>query len=91
MANWRKSLAIISVIFVIISLLFLRVWIMSSAVQIACEINSLDQKKETLEEENKRMMIELATLKSPEHINEIAINKLNMVRSSDSKIIFLER
>ncbi|HGE72720.1 TPA: cell division protein FtsL [Candidatus Poribacteria bacterium] len=91
MANWRKIFAIISIVFVIISLLFLRVWIMSNAVQIACEINSLDQKKEALEEENKKMMIELATLKSPERINKVAIDDLNMVRSSDSKIIFLER
>ncbi len=64
---------------------------MSSAVEIACEINTLVQKKESLEEENKKMMVELATLKSPEQISNVAANDLNMVRSSDSKIVFLER
>lgn len=90
MSNRHKILTI-AIVFFVILLLFFRVWIMSSAVQIACEINSLDQKKENLEEENKRLMIELATLKSPERINKVAIYDLNMVRSPESKIIFLER
>ncbi len=91
MSSRNKILAVASIVLVIISLLFLRVWIMSNAVQIACEINLLDQRKEDLEEENKKLMIELATLRSPEYINKVAIYNLNMVRSSESKIIFLEK
>lgn len=87
----RHKVFTIAVIFIVILLLFFRVWITSSAVQIACEINLLDQKKENLEEENKRLMIELATLKSPERISRVATYDLSMIRSSESKIIFLER
>ncbi len=64
---------------------------MSNAVEIACETNTLVQKKESLEEENKKIMVELATLKSPERISNVAVHELNMVRSSDGKIVFLER
>lgn len=64
---------------------------MSNAVEIACETNTLIQKKESLEEENKKMTVELATLKSPERISDVAVHDLNMVRSSDSRIVFLER
>lgn len=91
MSNRHKIIFTIAIVFIVILLLFLKVWIMSNAVQIACEINSLDQKKENLEEENKKLMIELATLRSPERINKIAIYDLNMVRSPESKIIFLEK
>jgi cell division protein FtsL len=90
-SKWFRIFIIISVLFFIISLLFLRVWIMSNAVEIACETNTLFQKKESLEEENKKMMVELATLKSPERISNIAVRELNMVRSSNGKIVFLER
>jgi len=89
--KWRKVFLITFGFLLILSLLFLRVWMTSDAVEIACEIDALTEKKESLEEENKKMLVEIGKLKSPERIGKIAINDLNMVRSPDTKVIFLEK
>jgi cell division protein FtsL len=89
--KWRKVLLITFGFLLILSLLFLRVWMTSDAVEIACEIDALTEKKESLEEENKKMLVEIGKLKSPERVGKVAINDLNMVRSPDTKVIFLEK
>jgi cell division protein FtsL len=89
--KWRKVLLITFGFLLILSLLFLRVWMISDAVEIACEIDALAEKKESLEEENKKMLVEIGKLKSPERVGKVAINDLNMVRSPDTKVIFLEK
>ena len=71
--------------------LLLRVWFSSKAVELACEIDRLAEEKETLEEENRRLSLEAARLKSPERISRIAVADLNMIRSLDAEVIMLER
>jgi cell division protein FtsL len=53
--------------------------------------DALAVKKESLEEENKKMLVEIGKLRSPERVGKVAINDLNMVRSPDTKVIFLEK
>jgi len=46
-------------------------------------------KKESLEEENKKLLIEIAKLKSPERISKIAVTDLNMIRPSKVEVVVL--
>ncbi len=70
--------------------LLLRIWFLSKAVDLAYEIDGLAVQKEALEEENRRLSLEIARLKSPDRISRIATENLGMVRSSDA-VITLER
>ena len=73
------------------SILFLRVWIPSKAFEIAYEIEQLTQEKERLEEENTQIALEIARLKTPERIERIAVNELNMVRSSEIEVEVIKK
>ena len=71
--------------------LLLRIWFLSKAVDLAYETDRLATQKEALEEENTKLALEIARLKSPDRISRIATENLNMVRSSDAEVIILER
>ncbi len=86
---WRRSLQIFLIFFgilILFTILLLRVWLPSKAIAIAYEIERLAQEKESLEEENTMLSLEIAKLKTPERIERIAINELNMVRSSEIEV-----
>jgi len=90
----KKGVRIILFIFVILllfSLFLFRIWLSSEAVKLAYEVDSLIAEKESLEEENSRIMIEIAECKSPENIRQIATDDLKMVRSIETKVIIVER
>jgi len=90
----RKLLGIVLISFgalLLFSMLLLRVWLSSKTVELAYEIGQLEVEKKTLEEENKKLSIQVAKLKSPERISRIAITDLKMIRSSDTEVVILER
>ena len=76
---------------IVFSALLLRVWISDRAVDLAHEIDYLASEKKSLEEGNRKLALEIARLRSPERISKIAVAQLNMVRSSDTEIIVLEK
>ena len=86
-----KAILLLLGVFLLFSVLLLRVWFLSRAVELAYEIDRLAADKEALEEENERASLEIARLKSPERIGRIAEEDLKMVRSLDAKVIILER
>lgn len=88
--SWRIFLVFLG-ISMIFSLLLLRVWFSSKAVELACDIDRLAKKIEVLKEENNELSLKTAKLKSPERISQIATTDLNMVRSSDAEVVILER
>jgi cell division protein FtsL len=71
--------------------LLLRIWFLSKAVDLAYETDNLTIQKEALEEENRKLSLEIARLKSPDRISRIATENLGMVRSPDAEVIILER
>jgi len=87
----RRFLIFVLGCLAVLSLLFLRIWMLSDAVKTAYEINELDVKKRVLQKDNDKILVEIDQLKSLGRINEIATKKLNMVRSSDTKVIIIER
>jgi len=54
--------------------------------RVAAEVN----KQEQLLEEQRKLKVELATLKSPKRIAAIATNKLHMIYPGQDQIIFLK-
>jgi len=87
----RRTLLILFTALLFFSVFLLRVWFSSNAVELAYEIDRLSAEKEALEEENKKLLLEIAKLESPERISEIATVDLNMIRPSDTEVIMLER
>lgn len=75
----------------LLSAFMLRVWLSSKAVELAYEIGRLAAERKMLEEENCKLELEIAELRSPERISRIAVNELKMVRSSNAEVIVLER
>jgi cell division protein FtsL len=87
----RRTLLILLCTSLLFSVFLLHIWFSSKAVELAYEIDRLAAEKEALEEENKRLSLETARLKSPERISRIATTDLDMIRSSDAEVIMLER
>lgn len=71
--------------------LLIRIGLSDKAVELAYEIEQLAREKKSLEEENEKLDLEIARLRTPERISRIAVSDLNMVRASDPKVIVLER
>ena len=86
----RKALILLGIL-LLFSVLLLRVWFSSKAVELAYEVDHLAARKGALEEENRKLSLEIARLKSPERISKIATTDLKMIRSSDAEVIMLER
>jgi len=87
---WRMLLVFLSAV-MIFSVLFLRIRLSARAVELAYEIENLAKEKRSLGEENRKLTLEVARLKSPERISRIATNELNMVRSADAEVVTLKR
>ncbi len=76
---------------IIFSMLLVRIRLSARAVELAYEIELLAKDKNALEEENRKLGLEVARLKSPERISKIAVRDLNMVRSAAAEVVTLER
>ena len=87
----RRKVLILLGALLFFSVLLLRVWFSSKAVELAYEVDHLAAEKEAMEEENRRLSLEIAKLRSPERISKIATTDLKMIRSSDAEVIMLER
>jgi cell division protein FtsL len=87
----RKKFLILLGTLLLFSVLLLRVWFSSKAVELAYEIDRLAAQKEALEEENRKLSLEIARLESPERISRIATTDLKMIRSSNAEVIMLEK
>lgn len=86
----RGSILIISIL-IIFSLLLLRIWMLSDAVKLAYEVDSLIAEKRKIKEENSKLVAEIAKLKSTDRIKKIAMEDLNMVMVSKTKVILIEK
>lgn len=87
----QKTLLIFLGTSLLFSVFLLCIWFSSKAVELAYEVDRLAKEKETLEEESKRLSLEIARLKSPERISKIATTDLKMIRSSEAEVVTLER
>lgn len=65
------------------------IWSRVQIVQYGYEINDLRKKHMVLVEQSKKLSVEVATLKSPQRLERIAIEKLKMQAPSQEQIKFL--
>jgi len=66
------------------------IWSRVQIVQTGYELNILRSKQHLLEEENRRLKLEVATLKSPTRLSSIATGKLGMVATPINRVQALE-
>lgn len=66
------------------------IWSRVQIVQTGYELNVLRSKQHLLEEENRRLKLEVATLKSPTRLSAIAIGKLGMLATPINRVQALE-
>lgn len=64
-------------------------WSRVEAVKIGYEIFNADTEMRRLDQENKEMILEIATLKSPKRIERIAREELKLLPPKDEQIIIL--
>lgn len=62
------------------------VWVRYQIVTYGYDINTLQEKQSRLVEEGKKLKVELATLKSPQRIEQVAKEKLKMQTPTASQI-----
>ena len=60
-------------------------------VQLGYQIEALEREKHDLERANRSLLIEASSLSSPARIEEIAINRLGMVRPAKENIVVVKR
>ncbi len=87
----QRVVLTVLVVVLVFSVLLLRIWISSKAVELAYDIECLASERKELEEGNRKLSLEIARLRSPQRISRIARGDLKMVRSSDARVIVLEK
>jgi len=82
-----KHYVIIVSALVFFSLLF--VWSRIEVVQVGYEISHANKVYQNLSKENQRLTVEVASLKSPSRIEEIAKNRLDLMHPTPEQIIII--
>lgn len=84
--GFKRSMLIVAAL-VFFSLLF--VWSRIEVVQIGYEISYANKVYQNVSRENQRLRVEVASLKSPSRIEEIAKNRLDLVHPTHEQIIII--
>ena len=72
----------------IISIFF--VWSRTELVRLEYEISRMEKKLRELKQDERCMLLEVASLRSPQRIEEVARNDLGLVRSRTEQIIIVK-
>jgi len=93
--RYRKSIfnftiiAIISIL-MLVSVTLFYVWTRIQVVSLGYEISQKVKERERIEEINRKLKLEVATLKSPRRIERIAIKKLGLRYPTIDQVIILK-
>ncbi len=74
----------------IMAVAILYVWSHNHMTALEYQVASEISKKETLQEEQKKLRVKLATMRSPKRIASIAMEKLGMVYPDREQVVFLK-
>jgi cell division protein FtsL len=85
--HFLDMMGVILSLLLVAGVLFFHSWVRTRIVHIGYEITDLQRQEEELLKEAKTLILEEETLKSPARIEEIAINKLGMVRLRPNQVI----
>jgi len=81
--------AVLSVLVIVISVLLFYTWSRVQVVRIGYEIFNANSEMRKLDQENKELILEIATLKSPKRIERIAREELKLLPPKEEQIIIL--
>jgi cell division protein FtsL len=85
--SFRRVLAAL----VFVSCLLLYVGGKVQIVRLGYQLDALEREKHELERANRSLLIEASSLSSPARIEEIAINRLGMVRPAKENIVIVKK
>lgn len=81
--------AVLFSLVIVIAALIFYTWSRLEVVRLGYEIFNANSEMRRLDQENKEMILEIATLKSPKRIERIAREELNLLPPRDEQIIIL--
>jgi cell division protein FtsL len=87
----RGSVRMVIIVLFVIALLILYVAGKVSIVRLGYRIEGLEREKKELERANRSLRIEASSLSSPARIEEIAVNRLGMIRPPKENIVTVKR
>ncbi len=67
------------------------VWQRINVIELGYRIEAMERERKELLQKNKALLVEAASLGSPQRIEEIARSQLGMVRPSPGQVIFIKR
>lgn len=79
----------ILIAFLVIGCSLFYVWAHHQIISLGYEISRLSQEEEALIEENKKLRIELATLKSPDRLEKKALQELGFINPQNGQLIIV--
>lgn len=87
----NRHLLILAIIiaFLVISCSLFYVWANQQKVSLGYEISRVSQEEQELTEENKKLRLELAVLKSPDRLEKKALQELGFVTPQNGQIIIV--
>lgn len=82
--------AVLTILVIVIAVLLFYTWSRIQVVRIGYEIFNSNSEMRKLDQENKELILEIATLKSPKRIERIAREELKLLPPKEEQIIILK-
>ena len=89
-AGRRRRFVVVGVAaFALIGVVLIHVWLRLQVVQMGYVLSTLSKLQGRLEQENRELTVELATLTSPERLEALARNRLGLVPPAKGQVVVL--
>lgn len=85
----RRILGIASLFVVLIALVWLHVWLRLQVVHMGYVLSTTSKLQGRLEQENRELKIELATMTSPERLESLARRRLQLAQPEKGQVVVL--
>jgi cell division protein FtsL len=87
--RWRRFFIAGLAALALIGVVLIHVWLRLQVVQMGYALSTLSKLQGRLEQENRELKVELATLTSPERLEALARNRLGLVTPDKGQVIVL--
>jgi cell division protein FtsL len=87
--RWRRFFFVGLSALALIGVVLVHVWLRLQVVQMGYALSTISKLQGRLEQENRELKVELATLTSPERLEALARNRLGLVTPDKGQVIVL--
>jgi cell division protein FtsL len=87
--RWRRFFIVGLSALALIGVVLIHVWLRLQVVQMGYALSTISKLQGRLEQENRELKVELATLTSPERLEALARNRLGLVTPDKGQVIVL--